>query len=163
MQGVWGSEHEDDPVEKRLEPGRRLAIWQRDDDYISGGWVNQGQGFGLTRECLALALEVHAPPRSGCVGGQGREQTVGSVLSCLVDFACRAILQPLSNVTFLRRPKVRATEQSMHFGMGQVEHAFMGVADEDFLAGMGHNNSRGRIGGGTNPKVLFKGLLFNCF
>ncbi len=130
VQDVRGSEHEDDPVEKRLEPRRRLAIRQRDDDHISGGWVDQGQGFGLTRECLALSLEIHAPPRSGCVGGQGREYTVGSVLSRLVDFARRAILQPLPNVTFLRRPKVRATDQSMHLGMGQVKHAFMGVATQ---------------------------------
>jgi hypothetical protein len=51
----------------------------------------------------------------------------------------------------------------MHFGMGQVKHAFMGFADKDFLAGEGHNDRWGRIGGGTNPKVLFKGNLVNCF
>jgi hypothetical protein len=64
MEDIWRAESEDDAVQERLNPGGCFSVHQWDDDHIARDGVNEGQGLGLSRESLALALEVHAPLRA---------------------------------------------------------------------------------------------------
>jgi hypothetical protein len=84
------------------------------------------------------------------------------VLPCFVQLAGGAVFQPLSNISFQRRPVVRAFEKGVDFGMRQMEHAFVRVPDEEFLAGErdydGDDGGRG-VGRGVNPHVILKSLM----
>jgi hypothetical protein len=91
----------------------------------------------------------------------GREKTVGGILAGLVELAGGAIREQLPNVLLHRCPVVRATEQSVNLGVVEVEHAIVGVTDEQVAAGTGHDDCGALLGRGVDPEFLSLRLICN--
>ncbi len=93
----------------------------------------------------------------------GREETVGGVLTCFVKCAGGAILEKLSNVLLHRDPKVGSMEQSIDFGMIQVKHATVGIANEQLAAGTGDDDGGALLGRSVYPKLLTLRTILNLY